>query len=147
MATPVCEVLLTDLPLLAPDQAFAEEAGAIVDFWGVVRGTERGDRISGIEYEAHRAMAEHQLLALAHATAERFPIRMITIRHRIGFVPVGEASLLVRLGAGHRAEAFRAIEWSVDELKKRVPIWKHPRAASSSAGSDSLNYSPSLSAE
>jgi molybdopterin synthase catalytic subunit len=129
MANPVCEVLLTDFPLVAPNEAFADEAGAIVDFWGVVRGTENGDAISGIDYEAHRGMAEHQLRALAHATAERFPIRMISIRHRIGFVPTGEASLLVRLGAGHRAEAFQATQWTVDELKKRVPIWKHPRAA------------------
>ena len=129
MVNPVCEVSLTDSPLVTPDQAFVAEAGAIVDFWGVVRGTENGGAISGINYEAHRSMAAHQLLALAHAAAARFPIRMISIRHRFGLVPVREASLLVRVGAGHRAEAFEAIQWTVDELKVRVPIWKHPRAA------------------
>jgi molybdopterin synthase catalytic subunit len=146
MANPVCEVLLTDSPLVACGQAFADEAGAIIDFWGVVRATENGNAISGIEYEAHRAMAEHQLLALAEAAGERFPIMLISIRHRIGFVPAGEASLLVRLGAGHRAEAFQAAQWTIDELKKRIPIWKHPRGASGDATQSSCTL-PALSLE
>jgi molybdopterin synthase catalytic subunit len=51
----------------------------------------------------------------------------VRISHRIGFVPVGDASLLVRVGSRHRAGAFEAGEWIVDQLKKRVPIWKQPR--------------------
>ena len=127
MATPVCDVLLTESPLLAPNERLGSETGAVVDFWGVVRGTEDGAEIGGIEYEAHQAMAAHQLLELARRAAEQFGLNSISIRHRIGFVPVGEPSLLVRIGSGHRAEAFRAAQWTVDELKKRVPIWKHPQ--------------------
>ena len=127
MANPVCEVLLTDSALVVPTASSGDEAGAIVDFWGVVRRTENGAAIDGIDYEAHRAMAEHQLRAIAQDATQMFDLRLISIQHRIGFVAVGEASLLVRIGGGHRAETFRAAQWTVDELKKRVPIWKHAR--------------------
>jgi molybdopterin synthase catalytic subunit len=127
MANPVCEVLLTDAPLTAPAEQPERETGAVVDFWGVVRATENGAEIAGIDYEAHRAMAEHQLHALARDAAEQFPLKSVSIRHRIGFVAAGEPSLLLRVCSGHRAEAFAAAQWIVDRLKKRVPIWKHPR--------------------
>ncbi len=129
MANPVCEVLLSDSPLSAPPAGDAPpNTGGVVDFWGVVRQTENGDPISGIEYEAHRSMAEHQLRAIAAEAASSFPVHRLIIHHRLGFVPDGEASLFVRVGCRHRAEAFRASVWVVDELKKRAPIWKHPRA-------------------
>jgi molybdopterin synthase catalytic subunit len=127
MANPVCEVSLTESPLTAPPQWRGNETGAVVDFWGVVRATENGGEIAGIEYEAHSAMAEHQLARVARHAAEQFGLSSISILHRIGFVAVGEASLLVRVGTGHRAEGFAAAKWVVDELKKCVPIWKHPR--------------------
>jgi molybdopterin synthase catalytic subunit len=127
MANPVCEVSLTELPLTAPPEWRGCETGAVVDFWGVVRATEDGTEITGIEYEAHGGMAEHQLAGVARDAAERFGLSSISICHRIGFVAVGEASLLVRVGTGHRPEGFAAAKWAVDELKRRVPIWKHPR--------------------
>jgi hypothetical protein len=96
MANPVCEVLLTDAPLTAPAEQPERETGAVVDFWGVVRATENGAEIAGIDYEAHRAMAEHQLHALARDAAEQFPLKSVSIRHRIGFVAAGEPSLLLR---------------------------------------------------
>jgi len=98
----------------------------MIDFWGVVRETEAGAKITGIDYEAHREMAQHQLERVAEQAREKFQLTQIIIRHRIGFVPVGEPSLLVRVGSPHRAAAFRASASVVDELKKSVPIWKHP---------------------
>jgi molybdopterin synthase catalytic subunit len=130
MAHPVCEVSLTESPLTLPPEWRGNETGAVVDFWGIVRATENGAEIRGIEYEAHAAMAEHQLGSVAREAAARFGLSSISICHRIGFVGVGEASLLVRIGTGHRAEGFAAAKWAVDELKKRVPIWKHPRLQS-----------------
>ncbi len=127
MASHVLEVSLSDTPLVTPEKNSGPETGGVVDFWGVVRQTENGSEINGIEYEAHRPMAEHQLHAIAEAAAARFDLREICIRHRLGFVPTGEASLFVRVGCQHRAEAFRAAQWIVDELKKRAPIWKHPK--------------------
>ncbi len=127
MANPVCEVLLTEARLKAPRDDVDIVAGAVVDFWGIVRGSEEGREIDGIEYEAHREMAEHQLTGIAQQAIEKFELELIAIHHRIGFIAPGEASLFVQVASRHRAEAFRASQWVVDELKKKVPIWKRPK--------------------
>ena len=133
MANPVCELLLTKAELERTVEWPEVCAGAIVDFRGVVRGEEDGQVILGIEYEAHEAMARHQLDLIARDAIERFSLEMAVIRHRIGFVAVGETSLFARVAAPHRGEAIRAMEWLVDELKKKVPIWKHPQFTSNGA--------------
>ncbi len=136
MATTVCDVRLTDAPLALSTEIPPAETGAIVDFWGVVRATENGTSITGIEYEAHHAMAKHQLRRVADECLQEFELNQLIVHHRTGFVAVGEASLLVRVGSRHRAAAFRASAWIVGELKTRVPIWKHPvaiRAVASAA--------------
>jgi molybdopterin synthase catalytic subunit len=127
MANFVCEVLVTEAPLDAPPQHHHADAGAIVEFWGVVRKLEDGSEIAGIEYEAHRDMAEHQLRQIAELAAAKFGLRLVMVHHRIGFIAVGEPSLFLRVTSPHRSEGFRASEWIVDELKKKVPIWKRPR--------------------
>ena len=127
MPHPVCEVFLTDAPISTPAETIPAETGAVIDFWGVVRGLEGDEEITGIDYEANRPMAEHQLRTIAEEASRTFELKQILICHRLRFVPVGEASLLVRVGTGHRAAAFRAIEAVVEELKKRAPIWKHPQ--------------------
>jgi molybdopterin synthase catalytic subunit len=127
MANSVSQVLLTDSPLQSPAEELDLSAGAIVDFWGVVRELEDGRELEGIDYEAHAAMAEHQMKLIAEAAAEKFELRRLFLHHRTGFVPAGEASLLLRVSAGRRGAAFEASQWIVDELKKKVPIWKKPR--------------------
>jgi molybdopterin synthase catalytic subunit len=126
MANIVCEISVTDgeLPARMSDNA---GAGAIVDFWGVVRPMEDDREIEGIDYEAHREMAEHQLKRIAERAAERFGLKLVVVHHRIGFIAAGEASLFLRVASPHRSEGFRASQWIVDELKKKVPIWKRPR--------------------
>jgi molybdopterin synthase catalytic subunit len=118
---------VTESPLHALAQNQDADAGAIVDFAGVVRRLENGCEIEGIEYEAHRGMAEHQLKQIAEQAAEKFRVRFVIIHHRIGFIAVGEPSLFMRVASLHRNEAFRASQWIVNELKKKVPIWKRPR--------------------
>jgi molybdopterin synthase catalytic subunit len=131
MANTVYEVLLTEEPLPVPSQQRVDlEAGAVVDFWGVVRQLENGCEIDGIDYEAHAAMAEHQLRMLADAAAEKFQLRKVLLYHRVGFVRAGQASLYLQVSASHRAAAFEGSKWMVDELKKKVPIWKKPRLRS-----------------
>ena len=125
MANSVCEVLVTDAALRPPDSHIAG-AGGIVDFWGVVRRMEDGGEIEGIDYEAHREMAEHQLNRIAGEAAENFSLQLVVIHHRVGFIAVGEPSLFTRVASAHRQEAFQASQWIVNELKKRVPIWKKP---------------------
>jgi molybdopterin synthase catalytic subunit len=135
MAISVCEVSLTESALLLPEPNDDPQAGAVVVFWGAVRGTENGREISGIEYEAHRSMAEHQMRLVAENAAEKFDAREIIIRHRIGFVPAAQPSVVVRVTSGHRGAAFGASHWIMDELKRLVPIWKHPVFKEESAAS------------
>src|SRR5207249_1356556 len=144
MANSVSQVLLTEAPLEAPEEAVDPSthstdaqgrpslrtslaAGAVVDFWGIVRRLEDGHEIEGIDYEAHKAMAEHQMNVIVNAAAETFRLKQVLLHHRIGFVPAGEASLFLRVRTQHRAAAFEASKSIVDELKKKVPIWKRPR--------------------
>ena len=136
MANSVSQVLLTEARLEAPKGDDVDpstslrtslSSGAMVDFWGVVRELEDGREIEGIDYEAHKAMAEHQMKIIADGATENFRLNKVLLHHRIGFVHAGEASLFLRVSAQHRAAAFEASKWIVDELKKKVPIWKRPR--------------------
>jgi molybdopterin synthase catalytic subunit len=120
------EILLTASPLPAPSLVWRSTSGAVLDFWGVVRGLEDGRQISGIDYEAHREMAQHQMEILVEEARAKFLLEEVILRHRTGFVPAGEASLFLRCTSGHRAAAFQASEWMIVELKKKVPIWKRP---------------------
>jgi molybdopterin synthase catalytic subunit len=119
------ELVITDQPI-ADDKLgpVAGDIGGIVVFWGVVRGEEAGSTISALDYTAYRDMAEHQFRKLIEETKRRWPIKRLRVVHRLGVVPVGEASLLVRVEAGHRGEAFVAAQFLIDELKQKVPIWK-----------------------
>jgi molybdopterin synthase catalytic subunit len=69
-------------------------------------------------------MAEHQFRRLIAEAKRRWPVQRLRVVHRLGVIPVGEASLLVRVEAAHRGEAFAAAQFVVDELKQKVPIWK-----------------------
>jgi molybdopterin synthase catalytic subunit len=126
---PLRDIRVVDspLPLAPPD--FSSDAGAVVDFYGVVRGLEGEMQISGIDYEAHGEMARHQLELIANEAGRRFSIQTVILLHRVGFVPVAEPSLFLRVSAERRRAAFDAAQWLIEELKARVPIWKHPVAA------------------
>lgn len=126
MAISLCEVSISGSPLSQPEPGWEASSGAMVDFWGVVRGEENGDEIEGLNYEANHAMAEHQLNLIAQSAAKDFGLTRMIIRHRIGFVPAGEPSLFLRVAAIRRKAAFAASQWIVEELKRRVPIWKRP---------------------
>jgi molybdopterin synthase catalytic subunit len=102
--------------------------GAVVCFSGVVRGSEEGRPIAAIDYEAFQAMAEHQFHKLFDEMEKRWPVESVRLVHRTGVVRVGEPSLWVEVVAPHRAEAFAACQWLIDEMKRVVPIWKRPVA-------------------
>jgi len=126
MANVVCEISVTQAPLSTRATEIAG-AGAIVDFWGIVRPSEDSCEIEGIDYEAHHEMAEHQLKRIAEQATERFALKGIILHHRVGFIAVGEASLFLRVASSHRSEGFQASQWMIDELKKKIPVWKRPR--------------------
>jgi molybdopterin synthase catalytic subunit len=100
--------------------------GAVVYFLGVVRGEEDGKIIGAIEYEAFQKMAEHQFHLLFDEIEKRWPIEAVRLVHRVGVVKVNDPSLWVEIVAPHRAEAFAACQWLIDEMKRVVPIWKKP---------------------
>ena len=121
------ELLITDQPIADAEAAprpGGGASGAVVVFWGVVRDLEAGAKIAALDYTAFCPMAEHQFRKLLAEVRARWPVQRVRVVHRLGVVPVGEASLLVRVESAHRAEAFAAAQFIINELKQRVPIWK-----------------------
>ena len=100
--------------------------GAAVYFTGVVRETEESEKIHALDYETFQRMAEHQFGLLFDQLEKRWPIESVRLVHRLGVVKVNEPSLWVEIIAPHRAEAFAACQWLIDEMKRVVPIWKKP---------------------
>ena len=98
--------------------------GAVVEFAGIVRGEEDGAPISALDYEAYEAMARSEMERIVRNLSAQYPCHTVAIVHRIGRVPVGEASIVVRIEAKHRAEAFGMLTNFMDRLKQDVPIWK-----------------------
>jgi molybdopterin synthase catalytic subunit len=121
-----CEIRITKQPLDPRVLHFSRTEGAIVDFFGVVRSIENERMIDAIEYEAFEAMAERQLALIADEAKDRYGLVSVIIHHRIGLIPVGEASLFVRVTARHRRAAFEGSSQIIERLKQAVPIWKHP---------------------
>lgn len=116
---------INEAALIARRQMSAD-MGAVVNFLGVVRGSEDGKTISAIEYEAFEKMVQHQFGLLFDEVAKRWPIESVRLVHRVGVVRVNEPSLWVEIVAPHRGEAFAACQWLIDEMKRLVPIWKKP---------------------
>jgi molybdopterin synthase catalytic subunit len=100
------------------------EAGAINVFLGVVRNNNIGRSVRYLEYDAYPSMAERVMAELAGQAKERFGLIDVAVLHRTGRLEIGETSLLIAVSCGHRAESFEAGHWLVDEIKKRVPVWK-----------------------
>lgn len=97
------------------------EAGAIVLFLGTVRAD---PGVGALDYEVYTPMALKTMEAIADEARTKFGALDIAIVHRLGRVSVGRPSVAIAVSAPHRAEAFAACEWAMDEMKKVVPIWK-----------------------
>lgn len=113
----------------------APENGGRVVFTGCVRPEEGERTIDRLDYEHYSPMAERELEKLAREAAERWGLNAVRILHRVGPVPVAEESVSIVVGSGHRAEAFEAARFLIDELKERVPIWKSPPEEVAAGGS------------
>ena len=118
-------VEITQEPIVARGVAATEVlVGAVVEFAGVVRGEEDGRSIAGLDYEAYAAMARAEMERIAGELSVTYPCECLEVTHRIGHVPVGQASILVRIEAKHRAEAFGMLAEFMNRMKRDVPIWK-----------------------
>ena len=99
-------------------------SGAIVTFIGTTRDHNDGRAVTRLEYEAYPEMALAEMRKIADTARQRWPIAKIATVHRIGVVPIGEASVVIAVSAAHRAPAFAACHFAIDRLKEVVPIWK-----------------------
>ncbi|KAG0472226.1 hypothetical protein HPP92_016772 [Vanilla planifolia] len=99
-------------------------AGAIATFEGTTRETFEGRRVVELRYEAYVSMANRRLSEVCAAARASWDLRRIAVAHRLGIVPVGEASVFVAISAVHRADAMEACRFIIDEIKASVPIWK-----------------------
>ncbi len=126
------ELTLTRVPidegLLVAGRGMGHGMGAAVYFVGVVRGSEEGEDIRAIQYDAFERMVQHQFERIFQEMESRWPIESVRLVHRIGLVPVNEPSLWVEVVGPHRGEAFAACQYLIDEMKRVVPIWKKPVA-------------------
>ncbi len=98
--------------------------GATVLFVGTVRDVNDGRAVDGMEYTSYRSMAERELEAIVREAAERFGTDDIAVEHRLGALDLGEASVAIAVGHPHRAAAYDANRYVIEQLKRRVPIWK-----------------------
>ncbi|MEN3028919.1 MAG: molybdenum cofactor biosynthesis protein MoaE [Aquificaceae bacterium] len=101
-----------------------EDCGAGLTFLGIARSAPEDGDVLELHYEAFTEMAIKVMEEIRKETLKNFPVREVFIHHRLGLVRVGEPSFLVVVFGGHRDETFRACRYAVDEVKKRVPIWK-----------------------
>ena len=122
------EIVLTHHPLVPPPLALpTREVGAVLEFQGLVRRMEQGEPLAGLFYEAHEAMARQQIARHAAALHALHPVTSVHFMHRLGWVPVGEASLFIRVLSPHRAEGLHYLSALIIRLKTDVPIWKMTR--------------------
>lgn len=112
-----------DLPSMIREVS-ADGRGAISVFLGTVRNTNEGRDVNGIDYSAYEAMAVLEMNRIAAEASERFPGVAVALEHRIGTLRVGDISVAIACAHAHRGPALDANRYVIEELKRRVPIWK-----------------------
>jgi molybdopterin synthase catalytic subunit len=108
-------------------------AGAVVAFLGISRQFTGDAETAELTYEAYHDMAERELARLETEARQRWPLVACALVHRLGVVPISEASVAVIVSSPHRDAAYDASRWLIDELKATAPIWKQERWASGEA--------------
>ena len=115
-----------DETVLIAERSMSEDMGAVVVFHGVVRAQEGDATISAIDYESFDDMVCHQFELIFEEIDRQWPVESVRVVHRVGVVATNEPSLWIEVIAPHRAEAFEACQFLIDQMKQRVPIWKKP---------------------
>ena len=100
--------------------------GGIASFLGVVRDHHAGRSVVELEYEAYGPMAEAECARIVAEAESRWPVR-VAVRHRVGKLVIGDTAVAIAVAGAHRDEAFEACRYVIEELKRRVPIWKRER--------------------
>ena len=107
----------------------SDDVGAVSVFIGTIRDTSEGRPVNKLEYEAYQAMAESELSGIVHEAAVKFGVDALIAEHRVGELDVGEVSVVIASAHAHRAAAIDCTRFVIEEIKKRVPIWKRERFA------------------
>jgi molybdopterin synthase catalytic subunit len=102
----------------------SKRIGGISIFLGTARDHSKGREVDSITFEHYEGMAQKTLRDIRARALKDFDLRELLIVHRYGEISIGENIVLIIAGAEHRAEAFRACKWAIDELKQITPIWK-----------------------
>lgn len=108
--------------------------GACVGFEGRVRDHNEGRGVRRLDYQAYPALAEAEGHAVIDEALARFDILGAIAVHRIGALAIGDLAVWVGVSAAHRDAAFAACRWIIDEIKRRVPIWKNEHYADGESG-------------
>ncbi len=98
--------------------------GALLIFEGVARNNFGGRPVQALDYEAYPELAVPVLEGIAREAEERWPGAQLAIVHRTGRLEIGEPSVVIAVGAPHRAEAYEASRFALEALKARLPVWK-----------------------
>lgn len=98
--------------------------GATLLFIGTVRDVNDGRSVTGIEYSAYRSMAEREMADIVREASEKFATADIVVEHRLGELAIGDASVAIAVAHARRGAAYDASRYVIEQLKKRVPIWK-----------------------
>ena len=109
-------------------------AGACVAFEGWVRDRNAGRAVQRLDYQAYAALAQNEGTRILNEANQRFAIVAARCAHRVGSLAIGELAVWVGVSAGHRDAAFAACRYIIDEVKKRVPIWKNEHYADGESG-------------
>lgn len=115
-----------NLPSLEECNSAVEDpsCGAISSFVGVTRDNFKGKKVARLSYEGYVPMAEKELLKLCDEACAKYEVKKIAAVHILGDCPVGKASVILTCSSPHRRAALHCVEFLIDELKARVPIWK-----------------------
>ena len=100
------------------------ECGGIATFTGIVRNKTDEQKVVRLEYECYESMALKELKKIAEEAIRLWKVQNVVIHHRTGILSVGEIAVVIAVGAPHRDAAFDACRYTIDTLKKTVPIWK-----------------------
>ncbi len=112
-------------PAALVDSVRRPDSGATVLFLGTVRDHSEGKTgVTHLEYEVYAEMVEPKITDIVSDAGGRWPVLSVAVEHRSGVVGVGEVSVAVAVASAHRADAFDAARFIIDELKERAPIWK-----------------------
>jgi molybdopterin synthase catalytic subunit len=105
-------------------RARSKRIGGIAIFLGTARDRSKGKDVDSITFEHYEGMAQKKLREIRERALKTFDVIELLVLHRYGEIGIGENIVLIIAGAEHRAEAFQACKWAIDELKQITPIWK-----------------------